>query len=137
MSDNGGATAIKGFNYQKAAIMLVMINNYQKQHFKVIPESKEDFEVYVDYEIYFIQVKGTKKLSLKSLTKRVKKETVIAKSIIEKNLEPGIDNNKRKIFIHSLADTTRKGLISEGGTIVTPVYQLLDEQKKMLLIVCN
>lgn len=60
MSDNGAATVIKGFNYQKAAIMLVMINNYQKQHFKVIPESKEDFEVYVDYEIYFIQVKGKK-----------------------------------------------------------------------------
>lgn len=67
----------------------------------------------------------------------MKKETVIAKSIIEKNLESGIDNKKRGIFIHSLADTTRKDLISDGGTIVIPVYQLLDEQKKMLLIVCN
>lgn len=133
MSDNGGAIAIKGFNYQKAAIMLVMINNYQKKNFKVIPESKEDFEVHVDNEIYFIQVKGTKKLSVKSLVKREKKETTIAKSIIEKNLEPGTDKNQRKIFVHSLADTTKKDLISEDGTIVTPIYKLSDKQKKTVI----
>ncbi|MGJ5846474.1 dsDNA nuclease domain-containing protein [Enterococcus sp. G203Y] len=133
MSDNGGAIAIKGFNYQKAAIMLVMIDNYQKQNFKVIPESKEDFEVHIDNEIYFIQVKGTKKLSVKNLIKREKKETKIAKSIIEKNLEPGTDRNKRKIFVHSLADTTKKDLISEAGTIVTPIYKLSDDQKKTVI----
>ncbi|MBC1383032.1 dsDNA nuclease domain-containing protein [Listeria innocua] len=133
MSDNGGAIAIKGFNYQKAAIMLVMINNYQKQNFKVIPESKEDFEVHVDDEIYFIQVKGTKKLSIASLIKREKKKTKIVKSIIEKNLEPGTDKNKRKIFVHSLADTTKKDLISEDGTIVTPIFKLSDEQKKTVI----
>ncbi|MBF0015501.1 DUF4297 domain-containing protein [Enterococcus casseliflavus] len=133
MSDNGGAIAIKGFNYQKAAIMLVMIDNYQKQNFKVIPESKEDFEVHIDDEIYFIQVKGTKKLSVKSLIKREKKETKIAESIIEKNLEPGTDRNKRKIFVHSLADTTKKDLISEAGTIVTPVYRLSDKQKETVI----
>lgn len=133
MSDNGGAIAIKGFNYQKAAIMLVMIDNYQKQNFEVIPESKEDFEVHIDNEIYFIQVKGTKKLSVKSLIKREKKGTKIAESIIEKNLEPGTDRNKRKIFVHSLADTTKKDLISEAGTIVNPVYRLSDKQKETVI----
>ncbi|WP_413509247.1 dsDNA nuclease domain-containing protein [Carnobacterium maltaromaticum] len=133
MSDNGGAIAIKGFNYQKAAIILVMINNYQKQNFKVIPESKEDFEVYVDNEIYFIQVKGTNKLSVSSLIERKKKKKTRAKSIIEKNLEPGTDNNKRKIFVHSLADVTKKELISENGTIVTPIYKLSDKQKKTVI----
>lgn len=133
MSDNGGAIAIKGFNYQKAAIMLVMIDNYKKQGFKVIPESKEDFEVHVDNEVYFIQVKGTKKLSVKNLIRREKKETKIAKSIIEKNLEPGTDTNKRKIFVHSLTDATKKDLISETGTIVTPIYKLSDDQKKTVI----
>lgn len=72
VNDNGGAIAIKGFNYQKAAIVLVMINNYQKNNFKVIPESKEDFEVYIDNEVYFIQVKGTKGLSISKLKERKK-----------------------------------------------------------------
>lgn len=133
MSDNGGAIAIKGFNYQKAAIMLVMINNYHKQNFKVIPESKEDFEVHVDNDIYFIQVKGTQKLSVNSLSSRTKKETKIVKSIIEKNLEPGTDTNKRKIFVYSLADTTKKDMVSEDGTLVTPIYKLSDEQKKTII----
>ncbi|WP_271001927.1 dsDNA nuclease domain-containing protein [Listeria seeligeri] len=133
MSDNGGAIAIKGFNYQKATIMLVMINNYHKQNFKVIPESKEDFEVHVDNDIYFIQVKGTQKLSVNSLSRRTKKETKIVKSIIEKNLEPGTDTNKRKIFVHSLADTTKKDMVSEDGTLVTPIYKLSDEQKKTII----
>lgn len=133
MSDNGGAIAIKGFNYQKAAIMLVMINNYHKQNFKVIPESKEDFEVHVDNDIYFIQVKGTQKLSVNSLSRRTKKATKIVESIIEKNLEPGTDTNKRKIFVHSLADTTKKDMVSEDGTLVTPIYKLSDEQKKTII----
>ncbi|WP_343363429.1 dsDNA nuclease domain-containing protein [Listeria seeligeri] len=133
MSDNGGAIAIKGFNYQKATIMLVMINNYHKQNFKVIPESKEDFEVHVDNDIYFIQVKGTQKLSVNSLSRRTKKETKIVKSIIEKNLESGTDTNKRKIFVHSLADTTKKDMVSEDGTLVTPIYKLSDEQKKTII----
>lgn len=58
---------------------------------------------------------------------------MIANSIIEKNLVPGADNDKRKIFVHSLADTTKKELVSENGTIVTPVYKLSDEQKKTVI----
>ncbi|MDU5510876.1 dsDNA nuclease domain-containing protein [Enterococcus gilvus] len=72
-NDNGGAIAIKGFNYQKAAIILVMIKNYEKDNFKVIPESSEDFEVNLEDANFFIQVKGTKKLSIKNLVKRTKK----------------------------------------------------------------
>ncbi|MBB6696659.1 hypothetical protein [Clostridium algidicarnis] len=46
--DNGGAIAIKGFNYQKASIILVMIKNYSRDGFHVIPEAEDDFQVHVD-----------------------------------------------------------------------------------------
>lgn len=58
--NNGGAIAIKGFNYQKASIILIMINNYQREDFLIIPEAEDDFQVYVDGKTIFIQVKGEK-----------------------------------------------------------------------------
>ena len=74
--ENGGAIAIKGFNYQKASIILVMINNYSRDGFKVIPEADDDFQILVEGQNIFIQVKGEKNLTLKQL---------INKGIIEKN----------------------------------------------------
>ena len=59
--NNGGAIAIKGFNYQKASIILIMINNYQREDFLIIPEAEDDFQVYVDGKTIFIQVKGEKR----------------------------------------------------------------------------
>lgn len=123
--DNGGAVAIKGFNYQKASIILVMIHNFEKDNFKVIPESHEDFEIYIEEKVYYIQVKGTAKLSIKNMMKREKDKP----SIIEKNLTPGNDNDKRKIFLWDLAATTKKEIVSKKGTFISPLYGFSENQK--------
>lgn len=43
--ENGGAIAIKGFNFQKAAISFIAIKNYDKPNFHILVEAKDDFEV--------------------------------------------------------------------------------------------
>lgn len=126
--DNGGAIAIKGFNYQKAAIMFVMIHHFEKNNFKIVPESKDDFEVYLDNKVYYIQVKGTKKLSIAKL----KSKPSGKESIIEKNLFPGTDNDNRKIFLWDLAETTKSELTEVRGTLFPEKYQFSDEQKNDL-----
>lgn len=129
--DNGGAIAIKGFNYQKASIILVMIHNYYRDNFKIIPESKEDFEIIFEDNNFFVQVKGTKKLSISNLIKRTKNSSgKLIPSIIEKNLVPGTDGDKRKIFLWDLTEATKKELVSQSGTLVSPVYCLSNEQQQ-------
>ena len=123
--DNGGAIAIKGFNYQKASIILVMIHNFEKNNFLLIPESREDFEIRLEQNTYFIQVKGTKKLSLDKLKSRPNGKD----SIIEKNLSPGTNKDLRKIFLWDITDSTKKELISRKGTLVPSLYGLSTEQK--------
>lgn len=133
MSDdeNGGAIAIKGFNYQKASIILVMIQNYEKDNFKVIPESSDDFEIQLEDTTFFVQVKGTSKLSIKNMIRRTKKKSgELIPSIIEKNLAPGNDVDRRKIFLWDLIETTKKELISHDGDLVTPTYSLSENQKE-------
>lgn len=126
--ENGGAFAIKGFNFQKAAISLIAIKNFHKPNFHILVEAKDDFEVKYDgYEAY-IQVKS-KKLSLKQLL-----NTNDGKSILEKNLSNGNRNSNFKIFVKSFAETDIKKMteLSEGN-ICTPLYSYNDEQKKSIL----
>lgn len=123
--DNGGAIAIKGFNYQKASIMLVMIHNFEKNNFLIIPESREDFEIHLDQNTYFIQVKGTKKLSIDKLKSRPTGKP----SIIEKNLFPGVNEDFRKIFLWDITETTKKEMIIRNGTLVPSLYDLSPKQK--------
>ncbi|WP_281203178.1 dsDNA nuclease domain-containing protein [Cytobacillus kochii] len=127
--DNGGAIAIKGFNYQKASIILVMIHNFEKDNFIVIPESREDFEIHLEQDTYFIQVKGTKKLSIGKLKSRPSGKA----SIIEKNLSPGTDGDIRKIFLWDVATTTKNELISQDGTLVPIRHSLSTEQKTEII----
>lgn len=127
--DNGGSIAIKGFNYQKASIILVMIHNFNKENFKVIPESREDFEVHLEERTYFIQVKGTKRLSLNNLKSRSKGKA----SIIEKNLYPGDNEDIRKIFLWDIVDSTKKELVYKRGALITDKYSFSDEQKTKII----
>lgn len=126
--ENGGAVAIKGFNFQKAAISLIAIKNYHKPNFHIFVEAKDDFEVKYDgYEAY-IQVKSNK-LSLKQLL-----NTKDGKSILEKNLSNGNKNSYFKIFVKSFAETDIKKMIElSEGNICTPLYSYNDEQKKSIL----
>ncbi|WP_139995532.1 dsDNA nuclease domain-containing protein [Kurthia sp. Dielmo] len=127
--DNGGAIAIKGFNYQKASIILVMIHNFKKDNFTVIPESREDFEIHLEQDTYFIQVKGTKNLSISKLKSRPSGKD----SIIEKNLSSGTNGDIRKIFLWDVAETTKKELISQVGTLFPMKYSLSTKQKAEII----
>lgn len=121
--DNGGAIAIKGFNYQKASLILVIIKNYLRDGFKVIPEAADDFQVHVDGQNIFIQVKGEKSITLTNL---------INKEIIEKNLVPGQDDDIRKIFVWDIGRSFLSNLEEKrDGHIISPLlkYSKSDEEK--------
>lgn len=131
--DNGGAIAIKGFNYQKASIIHIIIRHFEQSNFKIIPESKEDFEIHLDDEIYYVQVKGTKKLSIGKLKSKPSGKA----SIVEKNMLPGEDTDKRKIFLWDLADTTKSKLIKLNGTLVSTILGFSVEQKQTFISSLN
>lgn len=137
--DTGGSIAIKGFNYQKASMILVMIKNYRKNNFMVIPEARDDFEVRYEDESFFIQAKGTKNLSLSDLTRQSKnKKKEIKPSILEKNIIPGDKSNIRKIFLWSIINSTKKNLKKVSkDRIVSPIYKFSDEQKEEIISKLN
>lgn len=122
--NNGGAIAIKGFNYQKASIILIMINNYQREDFLIIPEAEDDFQVYVDGKTIFIQVKGEKNITLQKL---------ISKEIIKKNLIPGHDEDIRKIFVWDIGENFQNSLKEiVSGNIISPLLNYSDEDLKRI-----
>lgn len=137
--DTGGATAIKGFNYQKASMILVMIKNHRKEAFMVIPEAEDDFEIRYENKCFFIQVKGTKNLSLSNLTRRSKGKKAKEKpSILEKNISPGENTDIRKLFLWSLIDSTKKELEEVyNHQIISPIYKLSNKQKNQAITKLN
>lgn len=129
MSDfeNGGANAIKGFNFQKAVITFIAIKNYDKPNFQILVEAKDDFEVKHDgYEAY-IQVKS-QKLSINQLL-----NSNDGKSILEKNLSSGDMNSRFKIFVKSFAEKDLKKMIEIDGDICNPIYSYNEKQKNTIL----
>jgi len=126
--ENGGAFAIKGFNFQKAAITLIAIKNFHKPNFHILVEAKDDFEVKYDNYEAFIQVKSNK-LSLKKLLNASE-----GKSILEKNLNNGNSNSHFKIFVKSFAASDIKKMTElDDGNICSPIYSYSDMQKKSIL----
>lgn len=122
--NNGGAISIKGFNYQKASIILIMINNYQREDFLIIPEAEDDFQVYVDGKTIFIQVKGEKNITLQKL---------ISKEIIKKNLIPGHDEDIRKIFVWDIGENFQSSLKEiVSGNIISPLLNYSDQDLKRI-----
>lgn len=130
MSDfeNGGAFAIKGFNFQKAAITFIAIKNFNKPDFHILVEARDDFEVKFNGYDAYIQVKS-QKLSLNKLL-----NSKDGKSILEKNLSNGNENSHYKIFVKSFAETdVKKMLLNSEGNICDPLYSYSDEQKQTIL----
>ncbi|MGG4343697.1 DUF4297 domain-containing protein [Paenibacillus lautus] len=140
--DNGGAEAIKGFNFQKANLILLAINNYQKNNFKIYIEAEDDIVVsYEDYKAY-IQVKKqkhtfntiTKKESKKITDTDGNKITTSSSSILEKNLSSGSDSDTYKIFVKDIGSSDKKKLnLRKPGSICTEVYRLNDEAKGKII----
>ena len=82
--DNGGAIALKGFNYQNAVASLIAILNYDRDNFLLFVETKDDIEVDVEDKHFFIQVKG-QHLSLSSLLNIKKNDKGIKNCIFSKS----------------------------------------------------
>lgn len=136
VSDNGGAIAIRGFNFQKAAAILVILYNFDDENFILVPESEEDFEVKNKNLVYYVQVKSLKSLSLNKMInqKKDKKKIFIpGSSIIEKNLVPGKVADHRKIIVSNLIEDTQSQLIeTNSGLTISPSYIWSTKQKRAI-----
>ncbi|MGM0949360.1 MAG: DUF4297 domain-containing protein [Bacillota bacterium] len=143
--DNGGAEAIKGFNFQKANLILLSVNNYQKNNFKIYIEAEDD--IVVSYENYkaFIQVKKqvhTFKTITKKEMKKIndpsgkskKKISVPSPSILEKNLSSGTEENTFKLIVKDVGQKDKKQLkIKRPGSICSELHVLNDTAKETLI----
>ena len=88
--DNGGAIALKGYNYQNAVACLIAIQNYHKENFLLYIEAKEDIELDIEDKHAFIQVKS-QNLTLNELLKTSKKNknsSIFSKNISKKHPKP-------------------------------------------------
>ncbi|REB10037.1 DUF4297 domain-containing protein [Sporosarcina sp. BI001-red] len=140
--DNGGAEAIRGFNFQKANLILLAINNYMKPNFKIYVEAEDDIVVTFDDYKAIIQVKKqshtfnslTKKEKPKGLNKDGSKKNTEKLSILEKNLSAGEKDDVFKIFVKDIGKTDKKRLIvKKPGQICVNLHQLNDEAKTEIL----
>lgn len=94
--DTGGVVAIKGFNYQHAVSILILLLHHGKNNFSIIPEGLDDIQVFDNEVSYFLQIKG-KRITPGALIIPAKKQT---ESIVEKLLNKKSDyklENKYKI----------------------------------------
>ncbi|MFC9539043.1 DUF4297 domain-containing protein [Lysinibacillus sp. NPDC056959] len=142
--DNGGAEAIKGFNFQKANLILLAINNYLKSNFKIYIEAEDGIVVTFDGYKAYIQVKKQVH-SISSLLQKGKKHTIenedgtkktINKpSILEKNLSSGHDDDTFKIFVKNIKpqDIKNKFNIQKPGQICNILHKPTDEAKSIIL----
>ncbi len=128
--DDGGANAIRGFNYQKAVIAYIAICNIENNDFYIIPENSDDVEVYKNGKTAQIQVKGAQMGMTKLLAKSKKdqKSSIISK-LINKNSGDRFKIATTDKFIQKdfncLVET--KGEFCEHG-----IYQLSDDQKEII-----
>lgn len=91
--DNGGAQAIKGFNYQKSVIALIAVLHYlDKNQVDIYVEAEDDIVVKSGDIKTFIQAKSSK-LSISTITKRKDGKD----SILEKNIAKGDEESVYKL----------------------------------------
>ncbi|WP_026702928.1 hypothetical protein [Salibacterium aidingense] len=127
--DNGGAFAIKGFNFQKASIALIAIKNFDKSNFQVYVEAKEDFQVEFDQFQAFIQVKS-KKLTLNKILNN--KELILYKNIISSKVVNS--NTKYKIITKDFSENDLRNMVVDNdGEICAPLYTYNEKQFKEII----
>jgi len=123
--DNGGANAIKGFNYQKSVIILIAVLNYlNKSEFEISVESEDDIVVTVGKSKTFMQVKS-KPLSIATILREEKgKDGKPKSSILEKNTANGNETDSMfKIVTPSFAKESKHlesisaSFLTDGATL--------------------
>lgn len=125
VTDNGGAIAIKGMNYQNAVISLVAIRNYEKEGFELILEADDDFEVLYDNYHAYIQVKGEKAMSLSKMLNRKKDK----KSMLDKHFEVGDNNSTYKFVVYNFTQSDLDDMTIEFDELFSKSLKLSEDQK--------
>lgn len=101
--DNGGAQAIKGFNYQKSVIALIAVLHYlDESQVDIYIEAEDDIVVKSGDIKTFIQAKSSK-LSISSITKRKGGKD----STLEKNIAKGDETSIYKLVTPEFSDRER------------------------------
>ncbi len=131
--DNGGAIAIKGFNFQHAVAALIIICNYEKENFSIYLETKDDIEVTYSDNNFFIQAKSNQ-LTLNGLVKADKQN----KSILSKSLSKTSDkkHNYYKIATIEFSEQEQKKLnkkVSQHLFNNNEIYEINAEAKTKLI----
>lgn len=129
--DNGGANAQKGFNYQDALAMLIIITNFSKNDFCIYLECRDDLEVDLTEQKIFIQVKSTKQSVATLLRQNKKRDGTYNKSTLYKNLNKSCNDKLNKYKIVTTSYPEGKSTIK--GEIFKELYQYTDEQKKLIV----
>lgn len=98
--DQGGAQAIKGFNFQTAMGALIAVFNFSEPDFKMIVEGKEDLEVHKAGICTYVQVKSSK-LTTNQLLKMPKntKSGERRLAILYKLLSAGSTQDRYKLIV--------------------------------------
>lgn len=98
--DQGGAQAIKGFNFQTAMGALIAVFNFSEPDFKMIVEGKEDLEVHKAGICTYVQVKSSK-LTTNQLLKMPKdtKSGERRLAILYKLLSAGRTQDRYKLIV--------------------------------------
>jgi hypothetical protein len=113
--DNGGANAIKGFNYQKSIVALIAVLHYlDDDDFQIYVESEDDIVVGMGGKKTYLQAKGGA-MSLKSLIAQPDGKP----SIIEKNLAHGNESDSSFKIVTPFFSNAGKHLTSVQAKILT------------------
>lgn len=130
--DSGGSIAIKGFNYQKAVIAYIAIHNYHHADFYIMPEGRDDAEVFAKSQISFVQIKSEKL----TVNKLIKQDKNSKKSILGKLFAKNCDNAIYKIVTpNTFAESDKKLLLKVCDSLFPcDVFEYSPEQK---IKICN
>lgn len=113
--DNGGANAIKGFNYQKSVVILIAVLNYMRENnFELYVESEDDIVVRIDGTKTYIQAKS-QPLSVATILRRKDGKD----SILEKNISNGSESDSMYKLVTPSFKIADKHLVGSTPIFIT------------------
>lgn len=134
--DEGGARALRGFNFQTAIGALIAVLNYSAEDFRLIVEGKEDLEVYKQDTHTYIQVKSSKLTTKKILQCGRAKQTGERRlAILYKLLEKGSSGDRYKLVVSNKFDQSKfmeEFQICSNNFLLDDVYVPTDATLEMI-----
>lgn len=128
--DNGGASAIKGFNYQKSIAMLIAVLYFLEKDFELAVEAEDDIVFSSSFRTVYIQAKSAT-MSLATVSKKHKGKP----SVIEKNMSHGTGKNDLYKIVSPAFKNIDKTLKKVDATLITQgasIFQYSSEAIKTI-----